>query len=469
MLTGITAGSQICYTVADVPGFDPTVNSMCFLIWDDAVNSAASIPAITLEASLTVTASYAAIPAINFPSIIAHNDCLFGTPVQINCNCTDCPTVVTVLNDTGTSCPGATDDYATWRAAIATANPLNAIQDPSSLGTIVYSSITPVAGTTLPDNIEPDGTHTGTSCNNETQMVMAYLYCDVDGSGTVNTGDSYTLISTYTLTIYPPAQAPILIREDATCTYSYTPSCVGDTFLPEMPTVIPGTDPVAFTVEVSTANGCVATFTVDSEACPADCPVTSEVIGSGTICSGDLTTEISSWQTMVAMNSLNMIAIMDGNTAAAVIFSTSATATESTPPIAGMASGIHSGTGCNSETQTTLAYLLCFGADATVGGGDDSYFLLGTHTLTIYPPAQAPTLVRDDATCTYSYTPACAGDTFSPATILSTTPSTDPDAFEVFVTTANGCTATHMVDPEACPSANCPDRNLVNDLSLIHI
>ena len=63
-------------------------------------------------------------------------------------------------------------------------------------------------------------------------------------------------------------------------------------------------------------------------------------------------------------------------------------------PTAGTADASHTGTGCVNETETTYAYLLCLGKDATVGGtGDDAdmYLLLGTHTLTVFPPAQDPT------------------------------------------------------------------------------
>ncbi|MEM6319488.1 MAG: M12 family metallo-peptidase, partial [Bacteroidota bacterium] len=104
--TGVTAGDQFCYTVADIGGFDPTSNSMCVLLWDDVANS--SNNNVTLSASLTITANYAAVPAIPFPSITSYDDCLFGTPVQINCNCPgSCPTIGT-LAGTSPLCSGDT-------------------------------------------------------------------------------------------------------------------------------------------------------------------------------------------------------------------------------------------------------------------------------------------------------------------------------------------------------------------------
>lgn len=41
------------------------------------------------------------------------------------------------------------------------------------------------------------------------QIIGAYYYCDIDGSGTVNTGDTYTLVSTFTLTVNPLPAATI--------------------------------------------------------------------------------------------------------------------------------------------------------------------------------------------------------------------------------------------------------------------
>lgn len=130
-------------------------------------------------------------------------NCSFITPSTFTC-CT--PAVVT--DDNSTVCSGAgTGTLSTWQTAVSTAN----------ASCLVYSSVTPVPGTTSPDGVMPDGINGGGSPINQT--VSAYAYCDANGSGTDDAGDSYTLLSTYTLTVNP--------TDDAT--FSVTPTCDGGT------------------------------------------------------------------------------------------------------------------------------------------------------------------------------------------------------------------------------------------------
>ena len=65
----------------------------------------------------------------------------------------------------------------------------------------------PVAGTVLPNNILPNGINL--TASPITQTVSAYTYCDSDGSATINAGDTYTLVSTFTLTVNPAPTASI--------------------------------------------------------------------------------------------------------------------------------------------------------------------------------------------------------------------------------------------------------------------
>jgi len=122
------------------------------------------------------------------------------------------------------------------------------------------------------------------------------------------------------------------------------------------------------------------------------CPIVDLEDDSDAICSGDLNTEISSWQTDVEMNTLNMMAILNTNTASSASYSTVLLTGAVTAPNGLTASGTHGGADkCVAETQDTYAYLLCYGADGIMGSADDSYLLLGTHTLTVNPDVQAPT------------------------------------------------------------------------------
>ncbi len=185
-----------------------------------------------------------------------------------------CSNGTPVTDDTGMVCDGdGTDDLATWMAAVAAANPMD----------LVYSSVMPVAGSVLPDNMMPTGVHANpTSCASENQIVMAYVYCDEDGDMTINVGDSYTLVSTYDLTVYPPAQAPTLMQTEAcdagtigSCTYSLMFACAGDT---EDGTTVDGSTQAdgylggSIMVGVMTGDGCQGTFnlTVPSCVCTPD-------------------------------------------------------------------------------------------------------------------------------------------------------------------------------------------------------
>lgn len=110
----------------------------------------------------------------------------------------DCCNPVTVPNQLEEVCFGSAmtllDD---WQNAVEAANS----------DCIYYSSVTPIAGSVVPDNQFPDGSGNATSFTS--QSVGAYYYCDTNGSGTVNTGDSYILVSSYTINIYPENNAAI--------------------------------------------------------------------------------------------------------------------------------------------------------------------------------------------------------------------------------------------------------------------
>lgn len=112
-------------------------------------------------------------------------------------NKTCCPPII-VSNIGETICAGQSINLLSgWQNAVNSAN----------TNCVVFSSVVPVAGSVTPDNQFPNGINNGITPI--TQTVSAYTYCDVDGSGTVNAGDTYTLISTYTLTINPLPNAGI--------------------------------------------------------------------------------------------------------------------------------------------------------------------------------------------------------------------------------------------------------------------
>jgi hypothetical protein len=104
-----------------------------------------------------------------------------------------CCNPVTVANGAVTICKNGNIAAAlsAWANAVDVAND----------NCIVFSSVVPVAGSVVPDNLIPNSTITGN------QSLGAYYYCDTDNNGSVNVGDTYTLISTFTATVVAPAVA----------------------------------------------------------------------------------------------------------------------------------------------------------------------------------------------------------------------------------------------------------------------
>ena len=146
----------------------------------NATTGVYTAPAGALAGTLTITFSNAS--GCTSPTLVINTP---ACPVA-------CPAATAVADGSSTICSGGLGTLvSTWQTAVATANPSG----------LVYSSVTPVAGTTAPDGLLPTGINA--ACGAITQTVMAYVYCDVNSSSTVDAGDSYTLVSTYTLTVNP--------------------------------------------------------------------------------------------------------------------------------------------------------------------------------------------------------------------------------------------------------------------------
>jgi len=110
-------------------------------------------------------------------------------------------------------------------------------------------------------------------------------------------------------------------------------------------------------------------------------------------------------------------------------------------------------TGCDPmDIDLTMTVTLCGETCETVA------------TVSVFPPAQAPTLVRNDDDCTYTLTPACPNDVLAPATIADAAPGDDPTPVDVIVDVGgSGCTTTFSVDPEACPDNAVPPTIDITD------
>ena len=116
---------------------------------------------------------------------------------------TTCCAPTNIANANSNVCSGDLGTYNTWKTAVETAN----------TSCLVYSSVTPIAGTILPDSIFPTGINN--TCAPLNQVLNAYAYCDANGNGTPDAGDTYTLISTYTLTVNPAP--PVLVEDTGSC------------------------------------------------------------------------------------------------------------------------------------------------------------------------------------------------------------------------------------------------------------
>jgi hypothetical protein len=119
--------------------------------------------------------------------------CVFSPYLSYSC----CSSNI-VPNAAASVCSGGSLSALTaWQNTVVAAN----------TSCIVYSSVIPVAGSVAPDNLLPNGINL--TSGSIVQNVVAYSYCDTDGSGSVNSGDTYTPVSTFDLTVFPAPTATI--------------------------------------------------------------------------------------------------------------------------------------------------------------------------------------------------------------------------------------------------------------------
>lgn len=102
-------------------------------------------------------------------------------------------------------------------------------------------------------------------------------------------------------------------------------------------------------------------------------------------------------------------------------------------------------TGCDPATIVV---------QVTVGCTEDANVALngGQMEFTVYPMPEAPTVERNDETCSYTIMTACPNDITDPATISNQQP--DTDGFTQTFTVSNAyCNTAYDVDVEECPDA----------------
>lgn len=180
----------------------------------------------------------------------------------------NCPTV-TAVNTTGMACEIGTI-VSDWQATLGAD-----FMDPDGANGpttgLQYSSVA-IGDATFPQ-AAPTGTYAGDGCANEVQTWYAYYECDSDLNGTA---DSFVDAGNCALTLFAPAQAPVINVDDAVCNYSLTFACPNDSEGAST-TVNGSTEAPGYAgnpmeaVEVMTADGCTATFMVAKPLCDCDC------------------------------------------------------------------------------------------------------------------------------------------------------------------------------------------------------
>ncbi len=217
------------------------------------------------------------------------------TPITCSYNANvvkPCCDVITVADQSETICSGDPFGLVAWQTAVEAPNP----------SCIVYSSVIPVGGSVVPDNNLPNGINGGGAPI--MQSVSAYAYCDANGSGSVNAGDTYTLLSTYDLTVNPiltpaftalgpycvgdvPAVLPTTSTNGVTGSWSpaaISTAAVGTTVYTFTPNVGECANSTTMSVTVNPIPD--ATITPQADLCENDAAVTLNAATAGGIWSG---------------------------------------------------------------------------------------------------------------------------------------------------------------------------------------
>ena len=99
---------------------------------------------------------------------------------------------------------------------------------------------------------------------------------------------------------------------------------------------------------------------VEKATCDEPCPTISIYNNSESICTGDLASQLSTWQGQIMTDETNMTAVAIPNTASSIVYSTLAVPAQISAPNGLIATGVHSGTDkCAEEIQTSYEKQSC--------------------------------------------------------------------------------------------------------------
>jgi hypothetical protein len=362
-----------------------------------------------------------------------------------------CCTSNTVPNASASICSGGSlSAFSAWQNAVAAAN----------TSCVVYSSVTPVAGSVAPNNLLPNGINL--TAGSIVQNVVAYSYCDTDGSGSVNTGDTYTPVSTFDLTVFPAPTATIsgttsicggtstIISFNGTpnATVTYTINGGPNQFITLNAAGIATITTAALTVPT--------TYSLVSVSTPGPPVCSQSVLGSAVISIIPPPIATFSYPTPVCLNGVNPSPTFLGGGIAGTFSASSA----------GL-NFVNTATGeINLATSTPGTYTIT-NTIAAAGGcpqvtANFTIVINTAPTLTINPLPISSTLCLGQTTVNLSVTPTSfASYAWSPAAGLSAVTGSSVTAnpsvattYTVIGTAANGCTASSTINVNVVSPSN---------------
>ncbi len=189
------------------------------------------------------------------------------------------------------------------------------------------------------------------------------------------------------------------------------------------------------------------------------CPFVVQVNGSANVCSGELTNEITDWQSNVESDETNSTASGNPLMINGFVYSIEPLLNASATPVAIPSDIDLNENVCNSTQTSIFAYLQC-----DIDGDDavDDFLSVGVFDLDVYPSPQAPSIVIDSENefgCSYTLDFSCEGDTEGFSTNIN---SLNIDVGQlggttfVEVVTTNGCSTTfESIVPDCCSSEIC--------------
>ncbi|MFK7906220.1 MAG: hypothetical protein AB8B69_13900, partial [Chitinophagales bacterium] len=272
-------------------------------------------------------------------------------------------------------------------------------------------------------------------CTIEKDTLFARATCSIDNT-VVEAGF-------LAIELYPPLQSPTIIRQNDECNYTVQPFCEDDILSETAFDLPPDSEASTRTISLSSSfdENCTADFEVAYETCPA------------LVCEQTITQTITSEQSFCESGTPSLIVAEaelaysgDGTVFLIEWFEDQ---NFEVPYLEQLFS--HSNTNlCESEMDTLFARAIC--------SVDNSVTNAGFIAITLYPPVQAPEIVRNDDACSYLVQPFCENDVLSETT-FTLPPAAEGGNRNIEVTSNfdEDCKASFEVAYEACPEPMCDD------------